>query len=68
MHMLILQGMGEFRAGLISSATAYHLAPEAGRERWREKVRFGVGEKLGMSKESGNWESERTEGTVEQRN
>lgn len=36
--MLILEGMGEFRASLISSATAYHQEPgEGGRESERER-------------------------------
>lgn len=46
MHMLILQGMGEFRASLISSATAYHPAPERERDTEREG-RLGVGAKIG---------------------
>ena len=40
-HMLILQGMGEFRASLISSATAYHPEPERERERERGRGRGG---------------------------
>lgn len=42
-HVLILQGMGEFRASLISSAAAYHPEPERGRGR----LGVGVGEELG---------------------
>lgn len=46
MHMLILQGMGEFRASLISSATAYH--PEPARERGRDREEEG-------GREIGKW-------------
>lgn len=51
MHMLILQGMGEFRASLISSATAYHPEPEreGGKERERERD-------WGRWWEAANWE------------
>lgn len=47
MHMLILQGMGEFRASLISSATAYHPEPERDRESERVGESLEVGEVVG---------------------
>lgn len=45
--MLILQGMGEFRASLISSAGAYHPEPE-----WVGRIDGGAG---------GRWETGKTE-------
>lgn len=41
--MLILQGMGEFRASLISSATAYHPEPERERQGERSERERGWG-------------------------
>lgn len=57
--MLILQGMGEFRASLISSATAYHPEPERERDRGREarEREAGGGRESGKTGEKvvGGW-------------
>ena len=50
MHMLILQGMGEFRASLISSATAYHPEPERVGKREIERERERLGKVVGGCK------------------